>query len=96
MSLIMEINDTIKQLEYIYMVSKSQESSADQYGDFVYYENYLRKYVYKSKLWDYKIMKGSSRGNGIAGVLVKTTLDALKILGGNQIMKDTSALSMIA
>lgn len=77
----MEINDTTKQVEYIYMASKSQESDTDWYGDFVYYENYLRKYVCKSKLWDYKIMKGSSRGSGIAGVLVKTTLDALKILG---------------
>lgn len=74
----MEINDTTKQVEYIYMPYKSQESSADQYGDFIYYENYLRKYVYKSKLWDYKIMEGSSRGSGIASVLVKTALDALK------------------
>ena len=77
----MEINDTTKQVEYVYMASKSQEYDADWYGDFVYHENYLRKYVCKSKLWDYEIMKGSSRGSGIACVLVKTTLDALKILG---------------
>ena len=75
------VNDTNTQVEYIYMASKSQESSADWYGDFIYYENYLQKYVCKSKLWDYKIMEGSSRGSGIAGVLVKTTLDALKLLG---------------
>lgn len=69
------------QIEYIYMAYKSKEYDADWYGEFTYCDNPLEKYAYKSKLWDCKIIKGSSKGNGIAGIVVKTTLDNLNMLG---------------
>lgn len=71
----------MKPTEFIYMASISEESESDWYGEFVYYENALMKYTYKSNLWSYKIMYGSSYGYGISGVAVKTTIEALKMLG---------------
>ena len=39
------VNDANTQVEYIYMAAKSQESGADWYGDFIYYENYLNQNI---------------------------------------------------
>lgn len=69
----------MKPTEFVYMASISEESESDWYGEFVYYENALIKYTYKSNLWNYKIMNGySPYGFGIPGVAVKTTIEALK------------------
>ena len=75
------VDEKYRPVEFIYMAVKSKESESDWYGDFCYYENDLIKYTYKSNLWSYKILPGSSQGSGIPGVAVKTTLDALKMLG---------------
>lgn len=75
------VDEKYRPVEFIYMAVKSKESESDWYGDFCYYENDLIKYTYKSNLWSYKILPGLSHGSGIPGVAVKTTLDALKMLG---------------
>lgn len=79
--MVANIDNINTQVECIYMASKSKEYDADWYGEFTYHDNPLKKYVYKSKLWDCKIIKGSSKGNGIAGIVVKTTMYNLNILG---------------
>lgn len=72
----------MKSTKFIYMAKVSDASESDSYGDFFYYKNVLRKYTCKSNLWSYKIMNGySPYGFGIPGVAVKTTIEALKILG---------------
>ena len=75
------VDEKYRPVEFIYMAVKSKESESDWYGDFCYYENDLIKYTYKSNLWSYKILPGLSDGSGIPGVAVKTTLDAVKMLG---------------
>lgn len=75
------VDEKYMSTEFIYMAVKSKESESDWYGDFCYYGNDLIKYTYKSKLWSYKILPGISHGSDIAGVAVKTTMKALKLLG---------------
>lgn len=74
-------NLNVKESDYIYMACIAEETDCDWYGEFIYLTTPLQKYTYKSNLWEYKIMKGDSKGWGIAGVAVKTTLDVLSLLG---------------
>lgn len=67
--------------DFIYMKEWSIEGPRDWYGEFCYSGCYLDKYISESKLWEYKIDKGYSKGYGHAAVAVKTTLDNLKLLG---------------
>lgn len=67
--------------EFIYMKDWSFEGPRDWYGEFNYSGTNLDKYISKSKLWEYKVDPGYSKGSGHAAVAVKTTMENLKLMG---------------
>lgn len=68
--------------EYIYMYCEAQTGEEDWYGDYDYLPTELNKFCCASKLWEYKTEHNySCHGYGCPGVAVKTTMEALKIMG---------------
>lgn len=67
--------------EIIYMKDRSHEGPRDWYGEFCYSGTNLDKYISESKLWEYKVDPGYSKGSGHAAVAVKTTMENLKLIG---------------
>lgn len=67
--------------KYIYLFNKSDRDDSDYYGDYNYKYNPLSKYKVNCKLFESAYFYNSPHGYGVAAIAVKTTLEALKLLG---------------
>lgn len=73
--------------EEVYLIARAKAGDSDWYGDFNYSSHGLERFESKSTLWECKHLRGSSHGFGSAGLAVKTTMEALKILGWEDVLK---------
>lgn len=61
------------------MICEAASGERDWYGDFNYLSTELDRFKQDSSLWTSKLLHGP--GYGCAGVAVKTTKEALELLG---------------
>lgn len=67
---------------FIYMYSTARSGERDWYGDYNYEPTALDCFKCTSKLWEYKIPHNyGCHGYGDCAVAVKTTMEALKLMG---------------